>query len=71
MLGSQLFLVGKINYLSLTMKNPPYSEELDGLPPAALDLIALMETMTPEEQAEVLRYAEFLHTKMQKKEDSR
>ncbi|MCI7125902.1 MAG: helix-turn-helix domain-containing protein [Agathobaculum sp.] len=43
----------------LGAKNPPTSEDMSGLTPKQMKIIEMMEQMTPEQQDEMVRQAEY------------
>lgn len=50
-------------------KKPPTSDELDGLTPKQRKLMELMMAMSPEQQDELLKQAEYLEWKLGRRED--
>ena len=48
------YLLGKSD-----VKNPPTSEDMSGLTPKQMKIIEMMEQMTPEQQDEMVRQAEY------------
>lgn len=48
------YLLGKTD-----IKNPPTSEDMSGLTPKQMKIIEMMEQMTPEQQDEMVRQAEY------------